>query len=189
MFKKLLGLLSIGFLALSLTGCQTASITDIIHPKTDKLELNEDVFDESDSKPYIVGGILFIPYTRQNDFDSYDMDYYKYSLKLAAYKPIENGNTAVINQVKVIGKKDVTFKDINKDLALPLEFSKIQDNPSIQESENVLIDEIYPDNMNLTDQSVITVVLNVSVVENGETITKDLTYDFVPRTRTYNVQR
>lgn len=192
MFKRLLKLMSIGMLSMSLVSCQTDSITDLIHADTNKIEITEEVFSDDAYKPYVVGDILFMPYMRHDGFekDEKGNDYTNFTLKMAAYKQQDNPNTVVVNNVKIVGTKDVTFEDLTKDLALPLEFTADEELPTIQLSDNVLFEKINGnENLNLTDNSIMTVVLNVSVTTNGETITKDLTYKFETRTRTYSVQR
>jgi hypothetical protein len=189
MMKRLLILLSIVCYVLSLVGCETSDVEELIHPKTDRLDITQEVFSKSDYKPYTVGGILFIPYTRPNGFENSEQDYYKFSLRLAAYKTIDNTNKVVINHVKIAGTKNVTLEEIDRTLSLPLDFIESKEFQSIQESSNILIEEISPTNMNLSDESVMTVVINVSVEENGEMINKDLTYKFQGKVSTYNVQR
>ncbi|MEH7179690.1 hypothetical protein [Neobacillus vireti] len=192
MFKRLLKILSIGVLSISLAGCQKDSIIDLIHADTEKMKISEEVFSDDAYKPYVVGEVLFMPYMRHAGFekDEEGNDYTNFTLKLAAYKQQDNMNTILINSIKIVGTKDVNFEEITKDLALPLEFTADEELPSIQLSDNVLFEKINGNkNLNLTDNSMITVAINVSVTADTETITKDLTYEFNTRIRTYSVQR
>ncbi|MEH7179689.1 hypothetical protein [Neobacillus vireti] len=186
MFKRLVKFFTIGMLAINLAGCQTATIIDLFHAKTEKLQVTEVVFSNPAYEPNRVGTVFFAPYTVQNESDT-DPVYYKYSLYLKAFRLVENSNPVTINSVKVKGTKDVTFKELSKDLSIPLEFSDWEG--SIQKSDNLLFEEINEENMKLTDDSIITVLVNVSVEENGETITKDLTFELETRSRTYSVQQ
>jgi len=185
MIKKLVKLASVGILFLVLAGCQTATIIDLYHPETEKLEISEAVFTDEAYEPFRAGGVLFTPYTVQTQVGTGEEAYDKYALHLGVYKLNEFTESVVINHVKVTGTEDMNFSERNQELALPIEFS----NDSIASSNVILLDEISADNMGLSDKSIIKIVLNVSVVENGETITKDLSYDFVTRLRTYQVQR
>lgn len=186
MFKKFVKFFTIGILAISLSGCNSATIIDLFHSETEKLQVTEEVFSDPAYEPYIVGDVFFAPYTVQNESDT-DPVYYKYSLYLKAYRLVENSNPVTVNSVKVKGTKDLTLKEISKDLSIPLEFSDWEG--SIQKSDNLIIEEINNDKMDLTDDSIITVVVNVSVEENGQSIKKDLTYELETRSRTYTVQQ
>ncbi|RFB12160.1 hypothetical protein DZB84_19595 [Bacillus sp. HNG] len=185
MLKRLLKIVSIVVLFSSLIGCETATIIDLYHAKTEKLKMTDDVLKDSAYEPYIVGGIFFKPYMTHES----ETGYPGYSLRLNAYRKIENSNPVILNHIKIIGKKDVVFKEINQELTIPLDFSDDENYPSFQSSKNRLIEETNNYNMELTEGSVITVVISVTVDVNGESVTKDLTYDFTTRFRTYAVTR
>ncbi|RFB12159.1 hypothetical protein DZB84_19590 [Bacillus sp. HNG] len=189
MLKRLLKIVSIGILVSSLIGCETATIIDLYHAETEEIPINEEAFMDSANNPYIVGGVFFNPYMVQSTFGSSDTEYFRYSLYLNAYKKADNPSQAVINHIKIVGKKDVIFKEIIKDLSIPLQFSDDEHFPPFKSSDSLLVEETNNYNMELTKNSVITVIINVTVEENGEKVTKDLTYDFVTRFRTYAVTR
>lgn len=173
-----------------LTSNGYAEITDLIHKDTEKLIIEEGYdFSDSELNKYQVNEILFIPYTRHNPFESYDEEFYSYSLRLASYKPKENDNKVMINYVTVEGINDVEFDKITKTLNRKLEFIGHEKNSEVQIDEFILIDEINNYNMELNDNSQIKVVLNVSVEENEKIVTRDLVYKFETRVRKYLVQR
>lgn len=189
MIKRLLGIVSIVILVSSLAGCNKATIVDLFHVETEKLPITDEVLEDSANDPYILEGVLINPYMTQSRFGESETEYSRYSLYLTAYKKDDNSNLVTINHLKIVGKKDVNFKEINKDLSLPLKFSNDEHFPSFQSSDNLLVEETNNYNMELTEDSVITVIINVTVEINGEKVTKDLTYDFETRFRTYAVTR
>ena len=189
MLKRLLKIVGIGFLVSSLIGCETATIIDLYHAKTEKLKMTDEVFKDSAYDSYIVGGVFIKPYMVQSTFGESSTEYSRYTLYLGAYRKEDNSNPVVLNHIKVIGENDVIFKEINKEINLPLEFSDDKNRPSFHSSDDLLIEETNNYDMKLTENSVISVLINVTVEVNGEKITKDLTYDFTTRFRTYNVTR
>ncbi|NMD72719.1 hypothetical protein HHO41_21055 [Bacillus sp. DNRA2] len=190
MLKKLIINLCVAVFLIGLTGCETASIIDIIHPVTEDKELSKSNFSDPELKPYLIEGVLFNPYMRQGDTTEIGEDYYyHYYLRLAVYKHPKNTSAVTVNSVKIVGGNDVTFKDVYQDISTPLEFTIDEKHESIQVSDGTLIEEINDYNMNLTDNSKLKLTLNVSVESNGKTMTRDLTYVFETRTRTFNVMR
>ncbi|WP_042457236.1 hypothetical protein [Neobacillus dielmonensis] len=186
MLKKLIKIMGLALLIIGSVSCgKEATIIDLYHPDTEKLKIAEDVFSNPAYEPFRAEGVLFTPYMVQNPAGTGDETFYKYSLYLGAYKLGEDIDSVTVKHVKVVGTKEADFAKLNQDISLPIEFSS----DSIQKSDMILFDDINDQDMKLTKKSEVTVVITVSVVKDGETITKDLTYDFKTRSRTYQVQR
>ncbi|MDX8360783.1 hypothetical protein [Cytobacillus sp. IB215316] len=195
MFRRLFIVTISAVVLLSMVGCGQYTIIDLIHPETERFytEKVEDVFNHAPYEPYINEGIYMFPVTRQNQkYGSDEEGYYSYSLGIVAYKKYDNLNTATINHIKVVGTNDVAFKEIEEDINVTLEFGKsASDDPkydSLLVGESSLIEEINNYNLNLSDESVITFIMNVSIHVNGKTITKDIKYDLKRRKRTYSMR-
>lgn len=178
----------IGVLAVILSGCQTASITDLIHQETDKVEITEEELQKTEYEKFKAGEVLFLPYTRHIGSSGEGEE--KYTVMLSAYQPIDSDAEAVINTITVYGSEDVTFEKIeNKEVSIPLDFSEDEEYPGVLRSNIVLMEQLNDNNMNLKEESVVTMVLNVSVTSGGETVTKDITFEFDTEIREYVVQR
>ncbi|MBM7618523.1 hypothetical protein JOC95_000365 [Bacillus tianshenii] len=180
----------IGVLAVILTGCQTqtASITDLIHEETDKVAITEEELQKADYEEFMAGEVLFLPYTRHIGSSGEGDE--KYMVMLSAYQPIDSDAAVVINTITVYGSEDVTFEKIhNEELSIPLDFYNDEDYPGVLRSNIVLMDQLNERSMNLKEDSVVTMVLNVSVTSGGETITQDITFEFDVNIREYIVQR
>jgi hypothetical protein len=169
---------------LILTGCSFAEITDLIHRDTDRISVEkEDGFSNPRLNQYKVNGVVFIPYTRQNPFKTYEDKYYYYSLRLASYTQAINSKV-VVNCVTIEGVRNVKFKTITKEANKQLEFSNDPNNKTLK-SEIVLVDAINDYNMELNKDSQLKVVLNVSVEQDGKTTTRDMEYVFETQIRKY----
>lgn len=176
-------------LSFVLVGCKEATIVDLIHSETERTENNvsrEVLLTEEKYKEYRVGDVLFIPYTRILPLE-HEQNYEKYSLELATYKNKESISQVVVNSVLVNGTKDVDLSSIVQELYVSVEFDEMMEEGSLVGSSNTLIGELSKDDMKLTKSSAVDVTLNVSVLQNGKTITEDLHYQFKPRFRTYTV--
>lgn len=182
-------LVSIVLILITLTSCKFDQITDLIHKDTESLQArNAEMLTDDKTEKYQIEGILFIPYIRQNPFETYEDKYYCYSLRLAAYK-LAGEQKVVVNCISIEGVKDVNFNKVTKeDLNIELEFSEDKSN-ELQSSEIVLIEEINDYDMELNNKSQLKVILNITVEENGQSTTKDLEYIFGTRIRKYLVQR
>ncbi|KAA0542742.1 hypothetical protein FZW96_21225 [Bacillus sp. BGMRC 2118] len=176
-------------LMLVLSGCEKATIVDLIHPETENDVDREILLTKDKYEKYRVGDVLFIPYTNHVTEEDDKQEYETYILQLSAYKKQESASQVVVNSVSVKGNKIVKFRDIEEVLNMPLNFTEKAKSPSLVKSWDTLVDVLSEENMNLTEESAITVVLNVSVTQNGNTLSRDLSYEFVPKFRTYMVSR
>lgn len=186
--KNAIMFLILGLLILSLlTSCRFSEITDLIHKDTEKFYENYS-FSEPLLQKYKINKILFIPYTNQNPEQSYEQKYSTYSLSLASYGQKVNNSKVIVNYVTVEGDQDIIFDKITNNLNESLEFNNDEKQDNMKISVITLFDEINDYNMELTDKSRLKVVLNVTVEENGKSITGDLEYYFETRVRKYLVQ-
>ncbi|KAA0542738.1 hypothetical protein FZW96_21205 [Bacillus sp. BGMRC 2118] len=175
-------------LMLVLSGCKEDTIVDLIHPETES-QTEDIILKKKEYEKYKVGDVLFIPFTNQLPWESYEQEYETYKLELTAYKEENSDSEIVINSVSIEGNKAVKLDTIQKQLDITVEFTEETNHDSVLASRDTIVDVISEENMNLTESSVITVVINVSVKQNENTITRDLSYKFVPRFRTYMVTR
>lgn len=183
--RNIIIVLVTGILIISiLTSCQYAEIIDLIHKDTEKYHDGNNL-SAPELEHYQIKGIIFTPYTIHNPEQSYEQKYSTYSLKLAYYSQKKNNAKITINYVTIEAIQDVKYDKISKKLNKLLDLN----NDNMQLNDVVLIDQINNYNMELKDKSQIKVVLNISIEENGEIITRDLEYIFETRIRKYLVQR
>lgn len=128
---------------------------------------------------------MFYPVIRHNSSNSNPETY---SLKLKVYKPKEvTDSNVIINNVKIEGFKDITYKPISTDLNKNIEFINDGNKLGVKTSENALIDEINDYDMNLKDnKSELKVFINVSVISGNQITTKELEYIFKAETEEYS---
>lgn len=188
MKSTVLKVLVTSLLIFSLVGCRTATSIDLIHPETNKLQVTTDVISDEKYEEYQVEGTIFIPYINRNP-KYYDLDYSVYSLRLATYQLKESSNKVKVNKIKIVGNNQTNFEGIIEEESFPLAFTKDEETPSIQVSDKTLIEKINNHDLKLSEESIINVIINVTVEVDGKTITKDLSYDFETLIRTYAVQR
>lgn len=167
-----------------LTSCGIAEITDLYHKDTKSVgrPIEEINFSDPKLKNYQINGILFYPVIGHNSTNS---DLETYYLMLKTFKPKEQANNnVIINNVKVEGSKDINFSPISKDLNKNLIFTNEDTNSSIQTSKIDLIEQLNDYNMKLSEnKSELKVVINVSVEDGEQIITKELIYIFETNTR------
>ena len=177
-------------IAISLASCdlssQFSSIADIIHEDTQYTA--ERKFSDEKLSEYKINGILFAPYSKQLPHKSDYDGWYRYFLRLAVYKSPEYKASVTINSIKIEGLKDVKFEPIAETFNENVEFDERIDFDSENNLERgifELIEKINDYDMEITKDSQWKVVLNVTVEDEENTITQDLTYIFNSRIRTY----
>ncbi len=156
---------------------ETAEAIDLVHKDTDAFYENYDFFD-SKINEYVIGDVVFLPYITRNPYQSSEPEYSTYCLRLGVHKQKESSGKAVVNSVSVEAIQEVEFNKVFNNLNQTIVFTEDEDYQDLPTSSIILVNEINDYNMKLTEKSQIEVTLNVSVEENGEFITKDLSYIF-----------
>lgn len=189
--KSIIKILVVGIIALvvMVMSCGTSEIIDVIHKDTDELNIENYKGLDPTLERYQIDGVLLIPYIRNIPKVNAGEEFYAYTLRLASYKNGDDQKQVTINSVSVEGIKNVELSKISKKVDKNLDFKKLQSSNKFESNGNVLIDEINHHDMKLDKNSEIKVMLNVSVKDGEDIITRDLEYVFTTRIRRYLNQR
>ncbi len=137
--------------------------------------IEEDSFENNRVQNYIIDDNLFIVDIKTNDTEDYS---YSFSVLLNTYQKKGSNNEVTINNVKVLENRAVSIDEVDKAINQKLEFSPIPESNVYNKSSIQLVDELNNDFLNANMHSTIKVVLNISVNNNGEIVTKDIEYIF-----------
>lgn len=171
---------------LFLTSC-TSTIIDLYHEDTNLIKVDEG-FNLSNPKfeNFQINSVLFQPYF-STDYSEEEGDGYIYTLNMSVYKEANNDSKVTLNKITIEGTKNVILDKNDVDLNKELAFKGIVGN--MEESNIILLEPLNGKDLQLSDDSKIKVILNISVQKDKKITTSNLEYIFITDVRTYLIQR
>jgi hypothetical protein len=163
-------------------------IIDIINKDINRVNIKtEDYLLNKNFEKYIINNVLFIPYFRHNPFDE-KQGFYTYSLRLAVYKKYQDKSIITLNSININKENNIEFNEFTKNFEKKLNFKKIDStsNDEIIKSENMLVHEINDIDMKLNENSILKLLINVSVKNEEAETTDNLDFKFTTNIRKHS---
>ncbi len=166
------------FVSIFFVACRTASITDYIHPSTDKFYVNPDILSQK-VQEYRINDIVCVPKIRHRGSGT--------SSILLLFYFIKSGDEIIVKKVQVIGPKDKVIWSSMEDIKFVSKSQKTGTSVYVEKflfgKPGGLFKDV--DLQNAFASGRLRVLLQVS----SDGVVKEMIYDFEPYVRTYLVAR
>ena len=173
--KKRLIVLILLFFCFTLSGCKTITIMELHHKDSEIFYKEYNLYNTKLDK-FKVNGILFVPYTIYTE----EKGFLSYDLMIDIYKDESDNSNVMIKQVTIKGVKNVSFKEIKKDINKAIIFRRSEEKPTLSNYYSSLISPINNYNIKIKKNGSLKVILNIMIEKNNVITNKKVEYLLEP---------